>query len=70
MAANAAVDEDEAMAIENYDDEVPTQGKRKRNTPNKELYDQFADEGVDIADDKDGRRHVYCITCVEHRREE
>jgi hypothetical protein len=32
MAALAAVDEEEAMAIEVDDDEVPTQGKRKRNT--------------------------------------
>jgi hypothetical protein len=48
MAANAAVDEGEAMVIEVDDDEVPTQGKRKRNTRNKELYDQqFTDEGVD-----------------------
>jgi hypothetical protein len=30
-------DEDEAMVIEVDDDEVPTQGKGKRNTHNKEL---------------------------------
>jgi hypothetical protein len=41
MAAIATVDEDEAMAIEVYDDEVPTQEKRKRNTLNKELYDKY-----------------------------
>jgi hypothetical protein len=46
MAAVAAVDEDEAIAIEVHDNEVPTQGKRKRNTPTKKLYDQFTDEGV------------------------
>ena len=44
MAALAAVDEEEAMAIEVDDDEVPTQGERQRNIHNKELYDQFTDE--------------------------
>jgi hypothetical protein len=39
-ALAAAVDEDEATAIEvDGDDEVPSKGKRKRNTLNKELYD-------------------------------
>jgi hypothetical protein len=60
MAAVAAVDEDEAMAIEVDDDEVPTQWKRKRITSNKDIYDQFTDEGVDKTYDKDGSRHVYC----------
>jgi hypothetical protein len=50
MAALAAVDEDEATAIEVDDDEVPTHGKRKRNMPtNRELYDQFTDKGFDKA---------------------
>jgi hypothetical protein len=44
MAAHTAVDEEEVMAIVVDDDEVPTQGERKRNTHTKELYDQFTDE--------------------------
>jgi hypothetical protein len=56
----AALDEDEAMAMEVDDDEVPTQGKRKINTHNKELYDQFTSEDMDKADDKKGRLHGAC----------
>jgi hypothetical protein len=56
------------MAIEvDDDDEVPTQGKRMRNTHSKELYVQFTDEDVDKVDDTEGRRYVNCIACVEHR---
>jgi hypothetical protein len=63
----AAVDEDEAKNMEVDDGEVQlVQGKRQRTTSNKALYDQFTDEGVVKAEDKDGRRHVYCIACVEH----
>jgi hypothetical protein len=47
MSANAE-DEDEGVAIEEVDDEeVPAQGKRQRNTPNKELYDHFTTAGAD-----------------------
>jgi hypothetical protein len=54
----AALDEDEAMAMEVDDDEVPTQGKRKRNTHNKELYDQFLTMNKRMDYNMSGKRYV------------
>jgi hypothetical protein len=54
------------MIMEVDDDEVPTEGNRRKTS--NVVYDLFTREGVVKADTRDGRQYVNYLACIEHGR--